>query len=262
MFLEDIEKYTSQYQKGMKKITFRSSYLKLLKEPIEIKIDKVYGNYELVFNNNGLLLHSVHNEQNNNFKVIYGYNNKGFLITAMKLFCEKNVLISRSEFKYNNRGKIETETVYKFCLGTNDYKIIECHTHTYEENKRTITVKNYEDEKDTFFCVYLTYNNIGNVIEEKALDIGGLVYWNKKEYDNDNNLLKEISLDENGVQDCLYEFFPLKNNLESGYVCKSAETNYRRDYSFTFNEKNHWINKVIMNDGGPRYFYDREIEYY
>ncbi|MBN1339640.1 MAG: hypothetical protein JXA03_09970 [Bacteroidales bacterium] len=261
MFLNEFEKYNSQYEKGIKKISVRSSYPKIVKEPIDLKLEKSHGNSDLFFNRKGLLLHSVHTEKNKNFKVIYGYNQKGTLISIMKLLSETNELISLSEFEYDEKGRIETETVRSFYYNLG-YDVTEEHIHTYTDSKEEIFMSSDDEEEDEH-TLYLTYDSKKRVTEEKAIrNEDELVYWNKNEYDKDDNLVKEISLDEHGQPDGVYEFLPFKNGLTSGYNCKSKDSSYLREYSFTLNEKGHWINQVMMNDGEPIYFYDRTIEYY
>lgn len=260
MFLDEFEKYNSQYEKGIKKISVRSSYPKIVKEPIDLKLEKSHGNYDLFFNSKGLLLHSVHTEKNKNFKIIYGYNRKGILIAAMSLLSEKNELISLSEFEYDEKGRIETETCRSFYYSLDCNVISEC-IHTYKENIHEMLMTSDDEEEDCTF--YYTCDNKKRVIEEKAIrGENELVYWNKNEYDKNDNLIKEISLGEDGEPDGVYEFLPVNNGLATGYHYKSKDTNYLREYSFTFNDKGHWVNQVMLNDGEPRYFYDRIIEYY
>ena len=260
MFLAQFKKYNSQYELGIKTISFRSSYPKILKEPIDLKLEKSFDNYDLFFNSKGLLLHSIHTEKRNNFKVIYGYNRKGSLISIMKLISEINELDSLSEFEYDNKGRIETERVRSFYnTGWNDTTE---YIHTYTDNTEEIfiTCDNEEEEDGTF---YYTYDNKKRIIEEKAIrGENEFIYWNKNEYDEDDNLIREFSLDENGEPAGVYEFLPVKNGLISGYNYKSKDGSYRRDYLFTLNEKGHWTNQVMLTDGEPRYFYDRTIEYY
>ncbi len=69
MFLDEFEKYNSQYEKGIKKISIRSSYPKIINEPFELKLEKSHGNYDLFFNRKGLLLHSVHIEKSKNYDI-------------------------------------------------------------------------------------------------------------------------------------------------------------------------------------------------
>ena len=136
MFLNEFEKYNSQYEKGIKKISVRSSYPKIVKEPIDLKLEKSFSNYDLFFNSKGLLLHSVHTEKNKNFKVIYGYNRKGILISAMSLLSEKNELISLSEFEYDEKGRIETETVRSFYYSLGCDYTNRTHSHIHRQQRR------------------------------------------------------------------------------------------------------------------------------
>lgn len=261
MFLDEFEKYNSQYEKGIKKISVRSSYPKIVKEPIDLKLEKSFGNYDLFFNSKGLLLHSVHTEKNKNFKVIYGYNRKGILIAAMSLLSEKNELLSTSEFVYDDKGRIESETVRSFyySLGC-DYTTE--HIHTYTDNKEEIYMTSDDEEEDEH-TLYLTYDSKQRVIEEKAIrNEEELVWWEKSEYNEKGELIREISLDENGEQDGVYEFLPFKTEMSSGYQYKSKDSNYLREYTYEFNDKKAWTNQVVLNDGVPMYFYDRVIEYY
>ena len=261
MFLGEFEKYLSEYQKGMKKISFRSTRPKIIKENFHLKIEQSHGNYDLSFNRKGLLLHSVHTEKNQSFKIIYSYNRKGVLIVAMKLLSEKNELLSLSEFVYDDKGRIETETVRSFYYSLG-YDVTEEHIHTYTDNKEEIFMTS-DDEDEDEHTFYLTYDSKQRVMEEKAIrNKDELVWWNKNEYDKDGNLIREISLGKNGAQDGIYEFLPFKNGLTSGYNYKSKDKNYLREYSYTLNEKGHWINQVMLNDGEPIYFYDRTIEYF
>lgn len=260
MFLERFEKYSSQYEKGIKKITVCSSYPKILKEPIDLKLEKSHGNYDLYFNRQGLLLHSVHTEKNKNCKVIYGYNRRGILLSAMSLLSEKNELISLSEFEYDEKGRIERESVRSFYYSLDFNVISEC-VHIYKENIHEILMTSDDDEEDCTF--YYTYNNKKRVIEVKAIrGENELVHWKKYQYDKDDILIKEILIGENGQPDGVYEFLPDINGMTTGYHYRSNEINYLREYSFTFNEKGHWVNQVVLNDGDPIYFYDRIIEYY
>lgn len=261
MFLDEFEKYNSQYEKGIKKISVRSSYPKIVKEPIDLKLEKSHGNYDLFFNRKGLLLHSVHTEKTKKFKVIYGYNCKGILIATKSLLSEKNELISLSDFEYDEKGRIATETVRSFYYSL-EYDVTEERIHAYTDNKEEILMTS-DDEKENEHTLYLTYDSKQRVVEEKAIrNKDEFVYWNKNEYDKDDNLIKEISLNEHGQPEGVYEFLPFKYGLTSGYNYKSKDTNYLREYLYTMNEKGHWINQVMMNDGEPRYFHDRIIVYY
>ena len=271
MFLGEFEKYTSLYAKGAKKISIRSSYPLITRKPIDYKLEKTYGNYDLFFNRKGLLLHSVHTEKRKNFKGIYGYNNKGILVSAMKMLSEKNELLSLSEFVYDEKGRIKTETCYHkyYTLG---YDVKKQHIHTYtDQNEEILMIDNREYEEE--YTCFIKYDDKQGEIENKLIRNFAhrsdefkwndeLVWWSKYEYDKNESLISEISLDKHGQQDGVYEFLPSINNMNAGYKFSGKDSAYLREHSYTFNEKGDWINQVVMNDGEPKYFYDRTIEYY
>ena len=80
MITFDFKKYNSLYVKDAKKITKRSTRPFVERKKLTFEMKKSYGNYDLFFNQKGVLLHSVHFDGQNNFKVIYGYNSKGMMI--------------------------------------------------------------------------------------------------------------------------------------------------------------------------------------
>lgn len=261
MILDEFINYSSQYEQGIKRISFRSTYLKVMKDPIELKMEKTQGNYDLVFSQRGILLHSVHFDRRHNYKIIYGYNNSRNLIVAMQLLSEKNELISVSEFTYDSIQRIETEMIRKFDSCSN-LVITEEHIHKYLENKEELNMtSDNEDEND--HIIYYTFDGENRIIEERAIrNSDELVWWHKNEYDKEGNIIKEISLDESGHPDGISEYFHYDNGLTSGYIYKSSTLNYKREISSTLNERGHWTNQIILIDGEPRFNYERTIEYY
>ena len=111
--------------------------------------------------------------------------------------------------------------------------------------------------------IYNTYDSRKRLIEEKMIrDEDELLYWYKNEYNSKDEMVKQISLSEKGEPDGVYEFMKNENGMNKGYKFTSKDTNYLREYVYTFNEHSHWINQVLMENGEPRYFYDRKIEYF
>lgn len=262
MLLDEFNKYNSFYEKGAKKISIRTSYPFVERVDLTLTIKKSYGNYDLFFNRKGLLLHSVHNEERDKFKVIYGYN-KGMLISAMKLVSEKNELISLSEFMYDEKGRIKTETVLRF-HSRSEHDVIKHHFYTYTDNKKEVFMVNEDYDDEDEYTIFTTYDHKQREIEDKAFrNEDELIFWYKNEYDKDDNLIKVISLNELGETEGVYEYFtPFKKGFSSGYNYKSKDSSYLKEFSYTFNEKGHWINEVMIIDGEPKYFFDRTIEYY
>lgn len=212
MLLEEFEKYNSQYEKGAKKISLRSTYPKVDRKTLNLTLEKSFGNYDLFFNRKGVLLHSVHIEKNKSHKVFYGYNRKGILISIMSLLSEKNELLSLSEFEYDEKGRIETETDRSFYyLVTTEY------IHTYSDNKEEIFLTSNDEEEDEA-TVFITYDSKQRVIEEKIIrNEDELVYWNKNEYNSKDEMVKQISLSEKGEPDGVYEFIKVESGMSKGY---------------------------------------------
>lgn len=261
MLLDEYEEYTSQYQKGIKKISFRSTRPKILKNVNPpITIEKTFGNYDLVFNRYGILMHSIHDEELNKYKVIYGYNNMGVLISAMKLLSEKNILLAISDFNYDENNRIFSETKRSFFRDGSEET--NKRLHKYIGNKEEIFMTSDFEEEDEY-TYYNTFDNNKRLIEQRVVrNNEELVWWNKNEYDSFGNLKQQISLDDNGNPDGIYEYFPFTNGLETGYKYKSEEKNYIREYTYKFNDKKDWISQVTLNDGEPMYFHERIIEYF
>lgn len=259
MFLNTYEEYCSHYVTGAKKITLNSSYPKITKEPISLKLEKSYGNYSLYFNKNGQLVQSIHFEKSPPyFKIIYGYDKKGNLVSAMKLVIVKNELISISNFTYDNKGRVLTEKVHS-PLG---YKVNYEKFYIYSNKGKEVLITNDKGEPEGHTFLY-TYDKNFRVIEVKGMLMDGEIFsWNKMKYDKTGNLIEEISLDENEVIHGTYSYFPNKNGLPMGYSFKSKDLNYQRTYSYKFNEKGHWIEKAMFNDEEPRYYYKRTLEYF
>jgi hypothetical protein len=261
MFLDEYLKYFGEYEKGARKICRRSSFQKIDKIKIELHFEKTQGNYDLYFNKQGLLLHSVHFETHKNYKIIYGYNRKGKLLSTIQLMSESNELLELSQFTYDVKGRISKEIVYSYEYNTYPPSLRECE-HSYDGNCTKTLLKSSDDENNycTFFSIF---DNENKLIETKAIrHEDELMYWNKYEYDCAGLLKKEISLDENGFQVGLYEFLPHINGLSKGYRFSSSDKSYLREIAYEFNEKGHWITQVLFNDDEPRYFYEREIDYY
>lgn len=82
----------------------------------------------------------------------------------MSLLSENNELISLSEFEYDEKGRIERETVRSFYYSLDCDMVSEC-IHTYKDNIHEMLMTSDDEEEDCTF--YYTYDNKGRLIEEK-----------------------------------------------------------------------------------------------
>lgn len=258
MLTEDIQKLTEQYRKGIKKITHNSITFKIDKSTNELNTQKNLGNYELYFNKEGRLVHSIHNEYINKRKCTYGYNRFGKLTTIIDLYSSNNEVYSTSNLKYDKMGRIEKEV--EDIVGIKKVEI----NYTYGENFKCIFLPS-TDERDDDAHFYEYYNEKKQLIEKKAYRNNNeedLIWWIKFEYDENGNNITEYDLNIDGSVDCVYKLFLPVNGLRSGFKSISKDKTYVRDIKHTFNERGDWISEVLMNDGEPLIYYERNIEYY
>lgn len=262
MFLTDYERYVSQYAKGAKKIAHRSSYPKIEQAgKLDIKLEKSHGNYDLYFNNKGVLLWSFHYEKSVAFKNIYAYDRKGKIIRIMKLSIDANELIGIGKFYYDKQGRIKKEIMFDFlyalnCIDRRDY------IHTYKGN--TLVTDMLATDAEAEGRSITIYDDNNRAIENKLIRSGDeLVSWEKNEYGQDGNLIKRISLDENGKEDGVYEYFKNQNGNDCfRYTSKNGKEKFEKEYSYTYDERGAWIYQAVIGDGIPQWFYERKIEYY
>jgi len=258
MLTEDFQKLIEQYRKGMKKITHNSITFKIDKSTNEMNTQKGSGNYELYFNIEGRLVHSIHNESNYERKCTYGYNRFGELTTIINLYSSKNEVYSISNFKYDKMGRIEKEV--EDIVGIKKVEL----NYTYGENFKCIFLPK-TDERDDDAHFYEYYNEKKQLIEKKAYrnnDKEDLIWWIKIEYDENGNKTIEYDLNVDGSIDEITKIFLPVDGLRSGYELISDDNTYVRDIKHTFNERGDWISEVLMNDGVPLIYYERKIEYY
>ena len=167
MFLDDHQKYTSEYVKGVKYVYYRTFRPKVAKgETTFSEKEMCYENYDLQFNRQGLLLQSTHIGRKDPFQIIYAYDKKGRLVSAMKVSYLENVLLSLSEFTYDEQGRIELEQCRSFyhSMGYNGLKE---RIHTYKGNSEELLLTS-DDEDEDECTFYLTYDDAHKVIEHRA----------------------------------------------------------------------------------------------
>ena len=251
---------STQYEKGAKKISVRSKRPKVsVKKDTTLEIEKSNGNYDLHFNKDGFLVKSFHFERTPT-KIIFAFDKKKRIVKMLQLEQESNILIGTVEYLYDKKDRIKKE-IHTNCFHNFEDEVNEW-AYTYKKNLQIMLIHSLDEEQEDATFYY--HNDLhGRLIEEKGIrNKDELIYWSKFEYDKKGKLIKEISLDANGKQDGLYEFFPQENNQSVGYKYSSADKNYSKEYAYQFNERGHWIHQVVSVDGIPQYFYDRGIEYY
>lgn len=267
MIKSNYEKYMEHYVPGAKKIAVRSKTLQLKLKELDLKLKKSHGNYDLIFNQKGKLLHSVHFENDNNFKVFYGYDFKGMLLNTLQLESITNIIINQTDFIYNENNKIVS---IKCKSGFTRYGTFDYEEEIHEYNGRNeiitfIKVEQFSDEEfeEDEHEFLITYNDKQQLIEEKAIRNGiELVYWQQYEYDLNGNMRFEYSLDKTGTIDGVYTYLAEINGISTGFNFKDKDEEFVRLSEYQFNEKGHWVAETSFLNGEPRYIHERIIDYY
>ena len=226
-----------------------------------MKKEKSFGNYDLYFDKDGMLLQSMHFEKEMPYKIIFCYDRKRILVKTVKLAQFKNELSEICDFIYDDQNRIITEKCRYIYYSYGGGESVSENIHTYTENKEEILMKSEDDDDCTF---YLIYDEKHRVIEDKGIhNDGDLVWWNKYIYNEEGVLQKQISLNGNGdEEDGIYEYFTSNNGEKDGYKYTSKDSNYLREYTYEYNEKKAWVKQTMFTDGEPKIFYERAIEYY
>jgi len=143
------------------------------------------------------------------------------------------------------------------------YDIISQNFHSYKDGWHIMKMMDSSDKNTCHF--YRKYDDKGRVIEDKGIREGSeLINWDKTEYDQIGKILRHISLDESGNQDGIYEYYSVNNGKEEGYnfLGSAGHESYTKRFLFEFDEKGAWINKTVLLNDTPQYFYERQIKYY
>lgn len=260
MFLDEFVKLSSQYRKGIKSISFRSIHPKVEKNTYALELKESHGNYELFFNSKGRLTHSLHHDKPFKCTMVFGYGPGSKLIATSKLHTEDQSLLELTQYYYDRAGRIKKEinwNFYEHFRWNNSDKAI----HTYTEDTRIMVLpKSKSSGEDATFIS--RYDKQGRIIEEKAFgEPTDIIWWYRNEYNSAGELVREISLNENGEEDGVYEYLPFKDGLTTGYRYKTNEERYLKEYKYTNDEKGNWISQVVLVNGEPQYIYEREIIY-
>ena len=261
MFLEDYKPLCSHYQEGIKKISFRTTRPKIEVENLQLQIEHAYGNFDMLFNEEGTLIQSERFDYLKSEKTIYGYNKKKMLVTAMVLYSLKHEMIYLSEFSYDDIGRIEIESCQSFTrFGLNGVTEL---IHYYSGNTEKI-VETKCPEYDFENSVTLIYDDQNRPIEERSInDDIKLCYWRRNTYDQNNFRIRQVMLDNCGNTTSIYEYKPApENGTYPAFKRISSFSDFIVEYLFTYNERGHWINQVVLLNGDPFTFHDRIIEYY
>jgi hypothetical protein len=256
MFLDDVSIYFKLAVPNARKVSIKTTSPNINKASLTFTEEKRHGNFDLYFNKRGILMLSFHFEKNGSYKIIYGYNNSNQLLTLTKLHSESNIIQSNTSIKYNSNGKIISEKSKEYYIDGSYH--INKNKYSYSENYTEI--KHTYDLEKLNATTCLTYNNNGNLIEDKRCrEVDDVYWWDKHIYEN-GLLVKTYHLD--GEPGFMIEHYPQIKNLPIKEKMISPKGETIHDYNYEFDNKDNWILRTHFRNDIPITFCSREIEFY
>ncbi len=261
LLLDTINDYRSKYKDGMKLLSQKKHKITIEKTSFDLVLeDYFHESYDLHFDSRGLLNESLHYENYATYKINYYYNGQDLLLLAICSNPKNYKLKSISEFSYDNKGRIEIETI-RYFSSFSDYISTEQYIHTYTDNKEVIVKLGINEDEE--FIFYNTYDLKQRLIESIVIrDDEEVMYWYKNEYNNSGELIKTIDFDDAGNQIDMNEYYEFRDGLRLVHLRKSKESSSVNEFHYITDEKGNWTNRVNIFDGEPEYVYKRKIEYY
>lgn len=261
-YYDDI--YKSACEEGFKSVLVRE----IMKHQADGETkahDHIYREYYLRFNKAGKLnqvfFHISWNEDEEPAKRQYVYDMENRLVSSIKICLGTNRVIALCHFDYYRNGKMKSKNYYSFDDEGN------CDLHRKESFRYEgfmVHTKILMEMADWSITERIThiYDEKGNLVEKKTTGKINAGIWDKFEYDKDNNLCKQASLDENGIP---VSYRIVETTREENQVIEKITIGPETKillYEYEKNEKGHWTEQRIYEDGIHRKTTTRKIEYY
>lgn len=257
MFYSDFQMYQSHYSKNIKQIKSRTHFYSFNKDKDDIIIKRMAGNFDLIFDEDGKLIESIH-YRNKKIIVKYLYED---IYDYERLYMVEEYTFGNShvdtlsELFYDIKGRITLEKI------SHIFDEVEIQISTiYFEDKKIEFYDNINDNNYSGYKIYQLDNE--KVIRETEYDTNRKVSFDYEYiYDHMNNITTIKSYDKNLVCDIEREFSDYNDLLEK-IEYQSKDENRVRKYDYKFNDNHDWITRMTTDDGEPRFITDREIIYY
>lgn len=244
MYTFEIEKYLNHYVNNAKIISVRDFRYYSKAGATEKKKGK---NFDLFFNQEGLLKEVVHLEYAINKSTIY-YKNKQ-IHKIIKSKWSNNEIISEIDTGFDEQNRLIYEAEKTDFNNDNSLYVQELF-YNYDGNIRTTDMYCEYDEEHYIITDVLDEN--GNTIESKAVEEGGeLKYWLKDLFDENNKYIRTMDLNEDGSEVIQNDNTDKETVVEDIYEEK-----------FTYNNRNDWIVKEIYKNNILKESTERNITYF
>lgn len=246
-----------------------------------VKGERLYSsenNYKMVFDKKSNLLEksTYNSDLSLNTKFVYTYNKKGELIEMIEYTEYGN---HRVTYKYENSYVVE-ERIYHYDgdsnliakwnnkYNGNNYLIKRSGSkyywiYEYDENNNKIEESYYSSDGELDIKLTYKYDTKRNLIEESTYNSNGslerkLTYI----YDDNNYKVEESWLFPNNNENLKFVHnYDDKGNLIKTFI-SGSKGNTVLTYKYEFDEKGNWTQKITFENDVPKYFYEREYEYF
>lgn len=242
MYTFDIEKYLNHYVRNAKRIAVRN--FRYTSKDGALTKNKGYKDFDLFFNNKGVLLEVIHLDFRIDKSTIY-YNKKNQIIKIVKSRWSNNEIISEIDTGFDEQNRLIYES--EKLDFTNDTCIYAQELfYNYEGNIRTTDM--YCENNEEHYIITEVLDDNGNAIETKSVEENGeLKYWLKDLFDENNKYVRTMSLNEDRTEDIRDD----KPVIEDTY-----------DEKFSNNDRNNWIVKEVYKNNILKESTERNITYF
>lgn len=263
IFFEDYERIIRDYADSAVTISYRSSYPKVSsKNEQYLEFVKSHWNYDAKYDIDGTLLEWI--DLDKEIKIICRYT-KGKQLERFEIY-RQNMKhpYAKTLFAYDDNGRLVHELYGEGYIEEGKDSSFE-RFHEYDGNIHKLILPADRNNKDEAVFTSI-FNDKKQLIEAKAVrNKDGIFMWDRFEYNDLGQKIKEISLDYNGIPDGCYLNSYTDKGLDAGYKAYSLPDNkllYSKQRIYEYNFFGDWITQILIRDGEPQYIYERKIEYY
>ena len=166
------------------------------------------------------------------------YNDSGKLITSVSSNIRSNTTVSTTtNYTYNNQGAITNITSYSSDTAAAASSLTETHIWEYNIKGTPKSMTRVKNKKDSLH-IYFTYDDKGNVAEEKWVSEGHTIENYYYYYNEDNRLTDVVRYDyysKKLLPDFIYEYYSDGRVSRMTQTVKGGTTYYI--WKYTYNDK-------------------------
>jgi hypothetical protein len=262
MNIETFNEYNEEYIKNAKSISFKSYRLLKSKETGNDIMSSWGVDYTLNFDKNGKLM-SVISDRSITTKLalcIYNFDNR--LSCVVEYFLDSNHLSSIFKFEYDEDGRLIRE------IESSDYQIENERTYTYLP--KIVQIKEYNTDGEKHNLYEFIYDSKRREIEKKVITLENkdyeepeeLGYWLRLEYDDKENVVREVSYSESEEVEQITENIYNKNGLLMKSIVSDNEGDHVTLHEYVYDKNELWSQVKTIQTDGRITFSERSIEYY